>query len=156
MTPYMMGLIGGIVFCVIMGVGGGVLTQLTPWYYNLRQPAWKPPDWAFGPVWTTVFIFLTLAIATAWSTADEKQRMAMLLALAVNGVLNIAWSGIFFMLKNPKLAFIELLLFWASIVLLIVVMGSISRTAGWLLAPYLLWVSIAGVLNFQVMQLNRT
>jgi translocator protein len=155
-SAFTQGLIGGAVFCIIMGIAGGLLTQLSPWYYDLVQPKWKPPDWSFGPVWTLVFAFICFAIAYAWDAADASQRTLFLIALAINGILNIAWSGVFFVMKNPKLAFIELVLFWLSIVFLIWVAASISQTAALLFIPYILWVTIAGALNFHVMKLNPT
>lgn len=154
-TAFGQAALAGALFCVVLAVAGGMLTKLSPWYYNLRQPAWKPPDWAFGPVWTVVFICLTLSIAYAWDAADASQRVAMLWVLAINGILNMAWSGVFFVLKNPTWAFIELVVFWFSILALIFVLGGASRTAGLLLLPYICWVTAAGVLNFQVMRLNR-
>jgi translocator protein len=156
MSDFNAALIGGAIFCVVLAVAGGVLTKLTPWYDALRKPGWKPPDWAFGPIWTVVFGFLVFAIAYAWHAADAAQRSAMLWALGINGVLNIAWSGIFFTMKNPPLAMAELVLFWLSIVALIYVLGGISRTAGFLLLPYICWVTAAGVLNYQIARLNRT
>jgi translocator protein len=154
--PFYAGLLGGALFSILLAVAGGVLTRLSPWYYALRQPTWKPPDWAFGPIWTLILTLLAFAIAYAWQAADTGQRQQMLWALLANGIFHVAWSGIFFMLQQPKLAFIELLVFWLSILGLIWVLGSISRTAGLLLLPYILWVTIAGALNFQIVRLNRT
>jgi translocator protein len=155
-APFYQALLAGAVFCFVLAVAGGLLTKLTPWYDALRKPFWKPPDWAFGPIWTLVFICLTLAIAYAWESASANQRVTMLWALGINGVLNIMWSGIFFVMKNPTLAFAELVLFWISIAVLIFILGSSSRTAGFLLLPYVLWVTTAGFLNFQIVRLNRT
>jgi translocator protein len=152
--PFYQGLFGGAIFCLILGVAGGMFTKLSPWYYALNQPGWKPPDWAIGPIWTLIFIFLTSAIAYAWAAADAGQRTAMLAALAVNGVLNMAWSWIFFILQKPWTAFLEVILFWLSIVALIWVMGSISKTAGLLLLPYLAWVTTASALNYHITRLN--
>jgi translocator protein len=152
--PFYQGLLGGAIFCVVLGVAGGMLTRLTPWYYALKQPGWKPPDWSIGPIWTLIFGFLTFAIAYAWQAANADQRMAMLAALAINGILNMAWSGIFFVMQKPWLAFLEVIVFWLSIVALIWVMGSISALAGWLLVPYLLWVTIASALNYHITRLN--
>lgn len=154
-SPFSAGLAGGAVFCVVLAVAGGLLTRLSPWYHALRKPPWKPPDWSFGPIWTTVFICLTLAIAYAWEAASGPQRTFLLAALAINGVLNIAWSGIFFVMRNPSLAFAELVLFWVSILGVIIVMGGISRTSVLLTLPYITWVSLAGVLNYQIVRLNR-
>jgi translocator protein len=155
MSDFTVGAIGGGIFCLVLAVAGGLLTRLSQWYFELRKPRWKPPDWSFGPIWFFVFVFLTLAIAYAWDAASGAQRTAMVATLAVNGVLNIAWSGIFFMMQNPRMAFIELIFFWLSILALVYVLGGISATAGLLLLPYLAWVSAAGLLNFQILRLNR-
>jgi translocator protein len=155
-TPFYQGLMGGIFLCVVMGVAGGLLTKLSPWYFALRQPSWKPPDWAFGPIWTVVFVCLSFATAYAWEAADTTQRSLMLAALAINAVLNIAWSGIFFVMKNPSLAFAELILFWLSIAALIWIFDGVSRTSALLLLPYICWVTTAGVLNYSIIGLNRT
>lgn len=148
-------LLAGAAFCVALAIVGGMLTKLTPWYHALRQPVWKPPDWAFGPIWTIVFICLTFAIAYAWEVASTAQREMMLWALGINGALNITWSAIFFVMKNPTFAFVELVIFWFSILALIYVFGSVSRTAALLLLPYICWVTTAGVLNFTIVRLNR-
>jgi translocator protein len=148
-------LLAGALFCIVLAVAGGLLTRLSPWYYALRQPAWKPPDWAFGPIWTVVFICLTFGIAYAWDAASGPQRLLMIGAIGINGLLNIAWSGIFFVMKNPVLALWELVLFWCSIAVLIFVFGGVSRTAALLVLPYIVWVTTAGVLNFAIVRLNR-
>jgi translocator protein len=155
MSEFTWALLGGVGFCVVLGVAGGLLTKLTTWYDALKKPGWKPPDWSFGPIWTLVFAFISFAIAFAWTLADAQQRTLMLWALAINGILNIAWSGIFFIMRNPPLAFAELVLFWISIAALVYVFSGISRTAGLLLLPYLCWVTAAGVLNYQIVRLNR-
>jgi translocator protein len=154
-APFYQALLGGVVFCVVLGVAGGFFTKLSPWYYTLKQPKWKPPDWAFGPVWTTIFICLCFAIAYAWDAGSAQQRGVMLWALAINGILNIAWSAIFFTLQKPTLALVELVLFWFSIVGLMIVFASMSTTALILLVPYIVWVTTAGFLNLNIVSLNR-
>jgi translocator protein len=153
-TPFYQALLGGVLFCIVLGIAGGMLTKLSPWYFALKQPAWKPPDWAFGPIWTTVFICLTFAIAYAWDASDADQRRTILWVVAINGILNILWSGIFFVMQKPALAFVELIFFWLSIVALIYVLGGASRTSALLLLPYICWVTTAGVLNFQIVRMN--
>jgi translocator protein len=154
-SPFYVALIVAAAFYVGLAIAGGLLTQLSPWYYNLKQPAWKPPDWAFGPIWTSIFICLTVAIAYAWDAANLQQRTAMLWAIGVNGLLNMIWSYIFFIRRNPRLAFVELVVFWLSILAMLVALGSVSRLAGYLVLPYIAWVTTAGVLNFQIVRLNR-
>jgi len=153
-TAFYQALLGGALFCTVLAIAGGVLTKLSPWYYALKQPSWKPPDWAFGPVWTTIFICLSFAIAYAWDASDTTQRTYILWAVLVNGVLNMAWSMIFFTLQKPTYALLELILFWLSIVLLIYVLGGASRISLYLLFPYIIWVTTAGVLNYQIVRMN--
>jgi translocator protein len=155
-SPFYQALLGGAAFCVVLAVAGGVLTNLSPWYYTLRQPPWKPPDWAFGAIWTVVFICYTIAIAYAWAASTAPLRSTILWAIAINGVLNVAWSAIFFTLKKPGLALAEVVIFWFSILALIYILGGVSQIALLLLLPYILWVTIASILNFEIVRLNRT
>jgi tryptophan-rich sensory protein len=141
---------------IVVAIAGGVLTEVGPWYQSLRKPSWKPPDWAFGPVWTTILVMAAISAALAWEAAPDGTAKAWVFAvLAVNSVLNIAWSGIFFKLRRPDLALIEVGLLWLSILALVVVLGRYSFVAGLLMLPYLVWVSIASFLNYRIVQLNR-
>ena len=134
---------------------GGAATDIGPWYQSLRKPAWQPPDWLFGPAWTLIFALTALAGVRAWArTPDVAARGRLLSAYALNALLNILWSVLFFTLKRPDWALAEVVALWLSIVLLIVVSGRRDRTAGWLLVPYLVWVGFAGVLNWSVVRLN--
>jgi translocator protein len=153
--PFYVALLWGGVFSVVVAVAGGVLTRLTPWYYALKQPTWKPPDWAFGPIWTVILVLLAFAIAYAWVEADAGRRVVMLWVLAINGALNIAWSALFFVMQKPRLAFLELVVFWFSIVALIYILGGAATIAGLMIVPYLVWVTIAGLLNLRIVQMNR-
>jgi benzodiazapine receptor len=141
---------------IVVAVAGGLLTETGAWYAGLRKPGWKPPDWAFGPVWTVIIILAVIAAALAWqAAASTTVRTAIVAVLVINSVLNIAWSGFFFKLRRPDWALIEVALLWLSIVLLIVVLGAATATAGWLLVPYLAWVSVAAFLNYRIVQLNK-
>ena len=141
---------------VVVAVAGGVLTEIGPWYRGLRKPSWQPPDWAFGPVWTVILVLAAISAALAWEAAGGTgARSAVLAVLVVNSVLNIAWSGIFFKMKRPDWALIEVALLWVSIVALIVVLGAQSTTAGLLMVPYLVRVSIASFLNYRIVQMNK-
>ena len=147
---------GSALAAVIVAVAGGVLTVIGPWYDGLKKPSWKPPDWAFGPVWTAILILAAISAALAWEAAEGAgARSAILAVLIVNSILNIAWSGIFFKMRRPDWALIEVAMLWLSILALILVLGAHSATAGWLMVPYLAWVSVAAFLNYRIVQLNK-
>ena len=134
---------------------GALMTDLGPWYGQLVQPAWKPPDWLFGPAWTVIFALTAAAGVLAWEAAPTSATREWLIgAFALNGFLNVLWSLLFFRLRRPDWALAEVGLLWLSIVLLIALAGRQSRRAGWMLAPYLLWVSFAAALNWAVVRLN--
>jgi translocator protein len=140
---------------LITAIVGGTITVLDSWYYGLRQPDWAPPGYMFGIIWTVVFALIALAGVFAWEKAKTKRDIEITIGLfALNGFLNLAWSFLFFRLQRPDFAFYELILLWLSILALILFCGRFSKITSLLLAPYLVWVTIAGVLNYQVVQLN--
>jgi tryptophan-rich sensory protein len=134
---------------------GGTLTDLGPWYYALKQPAWKPPDAAFGIIWTVIFALTALAAVIAWRRDRNPARRQWMIGLfALNGFLNILWSLIFFKLQRPDIALIEVAALWLSILALIVFLYRSAPLASALLAPYLVWVSAAALLTYDVVRLN--
>jgi translocator protein len=135
---------------------GGAATDTGAWYQGLRKPAWQPPDWLFAPAWTAIFALTALAGLRAWQrTRDVAGRGRVLVAYALNALLNILWSVLFFTLRRPDWALVEGVALWLSVALLIAVSGRRDRAAGWLLVPYLAWVGFAGVLNWSVVRLNE-
>ena len=140
---------------LVTAMVGGTITVLDDWYYALRQPDWAPPDYRFGIIWTAVFAMIALAGVFAWERAPTRRDVEIAIGMfALNGFLNLAWSFLFFRMQRPDLAFYELIMLWVSIALLIWWCGRFSRAAAALLVPYLVWVTIAGALNWQVVQLN--
>ena len=134
---------------------GGALTDLGPWYFALQQPAWKPPDAAFGVIWTTIFTLCAISGALAWRAAGAPALRRRVLGLfAANAALNIFWSALYFKLQRPDWALLEVVFLWLSIVALIVGLWRISRRASGLLVPYLVWVSAAALLNLETVHLN--
>ncbi len=134
---------------------GALMTELGPWYQSLRRPAFQPPDWLFGPAWTTIFALAAIAGALAWQSHPPLRLWARITSLfAVNGVLNIAWSALYFRLHRPDWALAETIALWLSVAALIVVLNRCTRTGALLMVPYLLWVSFAAVLNLAVVRLN--
>lgn len=133
---------------------GASMTELGTWYQGLKKPVWQPPDWLFGPAWTLIFALSALAAAIAWWRSSRATRTWIVGLFVLNGVLNILWSWLFFRLQRPDWALIEVVFLWLSILALIIMLGGVSRTAAWLLAPYLIWVTFAGMLNLAVVDLN--
>ena len=136
------------------GIGAAV-TDLGPWYFALRHPAWKPPDAAFGVIWSVIFTLCAISGWLAWQAANTsalRRRVAWL--FGANAVLNIVWSAIYFKLQRPDWALLEVVFLWLSIAALIAGLWRLRRWAAWLLIPYLVWVSIAAVLNLHTVQLN--
>jgi translocator protein len=143
------------VAAMFVAVLGGLMTDLGPWYMALKQPAWKPPDWAFGPIWTTIFALAAAAGVIGWRRAPARaDRELMLVLFAANGFLNVLWSLLYFRLHRPDWSLFEVPLLWLSVLALIVVLAHFAKTAAWLLAPYLVWVTLAALLNWQTVRLN--
>jgi len=147
-----------VLVAVCLGAGGLGAIATTPeiagWYRTLAKPAWNPPDSVFGPVWTTLFILMAIA---AWLVLRPAGLKAPAMPLALFGVqlaLNVSWSWIFFGMHQPGWAFAEIVMLWLAIVATTIAFFRCSKLAGWLLVPYLAWVSFAAVLNFTIWRLN--
>jgi translocator protein len=140
---------------LLVGLANGLATRTDAWYRALRQPAWKPPDWAFGPIWATILALAAGAGALGWAaSAGAAERALLLWAFGLNAVLNVAWSVIFFRLRRPDWALAEVVLLWLSVLLLAAVLARVSSAAALLVLPYLAWVGIAGLLNLRIVRLN--
>lgn len=123
------------------------------WYAGLAKPSWNPPAWVFGPVWTVLYVMMAVAGWLVWRRPGAASRLA-LRWFGVQLVLNVGWSAVFFGLRMPGLAFVEILALWLAIVATLTSSWGVSRLAGILLVPYLLWVSFAVALNFAIWRLN--
>ena len=140
---------------IFIAVLGGTLTDTGPWYQRLRKPSWQPPDWLFGPAWTLIFALSTASAVHAWRNAQNRaQRDWVIVLFALNGFLNVLWSTLFFALRRPDWALIEVALLWLSILLPIVAFWRFAKPASLYLLPYLVWVSLAAFLNLTVVRLN--
>jgi tryptophan-rich sensory protein len=139
----------------IVAVAGGLMTDVGDWYESLTFPRLRPPNWLFGPAWTVIFVLIAASGVIAWEHAYGADRWRLIVLFAINGVLNILWSPLFFRLRRPDWAFFEIIPFWLSVLALVVELSRISNIAGWLIAPYLAWVTFAGWLNWRVVQLNK-
>jgi tryptophan-rich sensory protein len=118
------------------------------WYKSIR-PSITPPGWVFPIVWNILFLLMALSLYSSWTkTKDNALRSKIFSFFGINLCLNILWSLFYFQLQSPLLAFFDLILLWASILVLIFLSWKKNRKASLLLIPYLVWVSFAAVLNF--------
>lgn len=149
--------------CELAGIIGSFFTtpSIPGWYATLIKPDFSPPNWVFAPVWTTLFALMGIAVFLVWSsfeketnTEKKKQAKISFFIFALQLALNIFWSVLFFGLHSPQAAFIEIVFLWIAILTSIVAFGKISKSAAWLLVPYIIWVSFAGYLNYSIWQLN--
>ena len=148
-------MIAAAVAALALAVLGALSTDIGPWYRSLAEPPWKPPDFLFGPAWTTIYACAAVAGAIAWRRAPARStRDWMLVLFGVNAIVNVLWSLLFYRLRRPDWALAAVAMLWMSILVLIVFLGRFSPRSAWLLAPYLAWVSFAAALNYAVVQLN--
>lgn len=144
-----------IAWAVTLGLGGGLLTKIGAWYRELKKPSWQPPDWLFGPAWTIILGLAAWAFVMSWNGAPDEGARQLLIALyLVNGVFHFLWSPLFFTLKRPDWALLEVPLLWVSVLALCIGLRDYSVLASWLIVPYLVWVSFAACLNLAIVRLN--
>ncbi len=145
--------------CFAFAYAGSTYTPVpgSEWYYHLlNKPSWNPPDWLFPPAWTFFFLLMSIAlfnlVVRPWS--DKPKILDALLAFGVQLLLNLGWSAAFFGLHSPLLALVVIVLLWFVILETIVKFRAVSPISGYLLIPYLLWVTFAAALNITIVQLN--
>jgi len=141
----------GLNVCVAFS---GAVFKPGEWYETLNKPAWRPPNAAFPIVWSILYLLIAVAAARVWETGEGPARDAAMVAYGVQLVLNAAWSALFFGMRRMRLALAELALLWLSIVAMIATFAEIDGVAALLLVPYLVWVSVAGMLNRAMIRLN--
>ena len=149
-------LAGLLALCFTAALAGGAITStsVNGWYQTIAKPAWTPPDWVFGPVWTALYFMMAIAAWLVWWQVGWPAARVPLGWFAAQLVLNVAWSAIFFGLHSPGAAIVEIGLLWLAIAGTLVTFWRRSVPAACLLVPYLAWTSFAAVLNFAVWKLN--
>jgi benzodiazapine receptor len=150
-------LIAAILVCQITGFIGSFFTipSIPTWYASIQKPAFTPPNWVFAPVWTTLFLLMGISLYLIWEKGLERKELKFAVSVfVIQLALNVIWSVLFFGLQSPFLAFVEIVFLWIAILVNIIVFYRISKLAGGLLVPYILWVSVAAYLNYSVWILN--
>jgi benzodiazapine receptor len=143
--------------CYLAAAVGSAFTALSvaTWYAGLVKPPFTPPGWFIGAVWTVLFLLMGISLFLVLEEGRGRHEVKRGVSLfSVQLGLNVLWSFLFFGLRSPFLAFIGILLLWGSIAATLLEFLKISRTAAYLLVPYLCWVTIATALNAGILLLN--
>jgi len=148
-----------IISLIIPQLAGGIgslftMNSVGTWYQILEKPFFSPPNWVFAPVWTTLFILMGVALFLVWKKDYVPGRNLALWVFGIQLALNVLWSFVFFGMHQPGWAMAEILVLWFAIAANMLAFHHVSKAAGWLLLPYLLWVSFAAVLNCAIWRLN--
>ena len=144
-------LIAVILLCQIVGFLGSLFDPGKTWYSGLAKPSITPPSWVFGVVWTLLFVLMAVSLFLVWK---PKTGRVVYIAFSLQLFLNVLWSAIFFGLRSPLLALVEIFILWASILWCVILFYKVDKNSAYLLIPYLLWVSFAIVLNALFVAMN--
>jgi translocator protein len=134
---------------------GSILTlkSVNSEWYDSIKPSITPPNWVFPVIWNILFFLIALSLFLSLTKAKNKNLKWKIKSIfGINLSLNVLWSFFYFYLKQPLYAFFDLILLWLSIIFMIYLVWKINKKSAWLLVPYLLWVTFAGVLNYLSIQ----
>ena len=146
-----------VVGILVLGSLSGLANvgSINGWFATLNKPSFNPPNYLFGPVWTFLYIMMGISLYMIIQTPKTEIRNTALIFFAIQMALNFSWSFLFFYFKWPGIAFIEIIVMWIAIIMMILTFYRISNTAAYLQIPYLLWVSFASILNGTIWYLNK-
>lgn len=144
----------GWIFLTFCAALTGFFIQPVGYYASLAKPAWAPPPWVFGPVWTLLYLMMAIAAWLAWRRGGWRAQRGPLALYLLQLALNALWTPVFFGLRNTGLAMIVIALLGVAIVMTGSAFRPVSRVAAWFLVPYLVWVVFAAALNFSIWRLN--
>lgn len=142
-------LIVSLLLVFIISFIGGLFSSgntNSSWYLE-NKPSFTPPNFVFPIVWPILYFLIALSLYFTWIKAKKSEKKKVVGVFGVNLIANALWSYLFFGIKNPLLSFIDILIILATIIGMIFVAGKIDKKAGWIVVPYLLWVSFATILN---------
>lgn len=150
-------LVISILICIGVGAIAGYVTSgesSSDWYINLQKPSFQPPSWLFSPVWTLLYILMGVALWKVWKKPNSRERNIAITIFFAQLLFNFLWSIIFFNWHGVGMALIDILILWVLILSTIFSFGKLSKTAAWLLVPYISWVTFASILNYSIWQMN--
>lgn len=145
--------IGWLVFC-FAAAGTGLFVSTDGWYTGLHKPAWNPPSWLFGPVWTLLYTMMAVAAWLVWSEGGWKPHRWSLGMFCLQWLFNALWTPVFFGAHRAGWAFLDIVLLWIALATTVVRFWRTSLLAGAMLLPYLAWVSFAAALNLSIWRMN--
>jgi len=143
----------GALLCLMLGIFSGYSVNAghSLWYANLTKPFFNPPSWLFGPVWSLLYVMMGVALGRLWK--DKHKNKYLILIFAMQLVFNLSWSPIFFYFEKIGLALLDICFLWGSLALLMFLARK-KLDVFILFVPYILWVTLAFVLNFKIYQMN--
>lgn len=152
----LIGLIAAVGICFAAAGLGSLFTApaIAGWYATINKPAWNPPNWIFGPVWSTLYLLMAIAAWLVWRDWGFQAAGLAFTFFALQLCLNALWSYLFFGLHKPAFAFIEIIFLWLAILATLIAFFKLNTLAGALLLPYILWVTFAAFLNYTIWKLN--
>ena len=144
-----------LIWGLSVAILGGLATDLGPWYQSLKEPFWKPPDIAFGPIWSTIFVLSGMAwVGTKYLTTDAALLRRLNILFWLNAFLNLFWSILYFRFQRPDWSLYEAIFLWLSVLAILLTIKKVSTKYSLYMWPYLIWVSIAIVLNWDTVRMN--
>jgi benzodiazapine receptor len=151
-------LVVSVLACLAAGGIGSLFTYkaIPTWYRALKKPRYTPPNWAFGPIWTTLYILMGVSVFLVWNKGLTVYGATVAFTLFwIQLVVNVIWSVIFFGMKSKGGGVIIIIVLWLLILATTVIYFGVSAWAGGLLVPYIVWVSVASYLNIGIWLLNK-
>lgn len=142
----------GILLMTLAAPSLGALSPPADWYQNINKPAWNPPPWIFGPVWSALYLMMAIAAFLVWRAEGWSRAMT---AYLVQLIFNATWTPLFFGAKRIDWACADIVALWFAILVTILCFWKVNKVAAWLMVPYLGWVSFATVLNATLWAMNR-
>jgi len=146
-------LVGWLALC-FTAAAGAAFVSTDGWYSTIVKPSWNPPSWLFGPVWSLLYVMMAVAAWLVWCEGGWKLQRRALGFFLVQLLLNALWTPLFFGLHEPGMAFAEIVALWLSLFATVTLFWREKKVAGFLLLPYLVWVTFAAVLNYSIWRLN--
>jgi tryptophan-rich sensory protein len=152
-TRQTISLVGWLAFC-FEASATALIISTDEWYAGLHKPFWNPPSWLFGPVWTLLYVLMAVAAWMVWREGGWKAQWRVLSVFILQWLLNTLWTPLFFGMHRDGLALIDILLLWLILAATMTLFWRVKVTAGWLLLPYLMWVTFAAFLNYSIWRMN--